>query len=113
MPNVKTSLLTLALAQTTSAYVRGASNMNCGSDVHLCGVLALETGAGPGNYAAKEPCVHGLWPEVDPYGTSECIAVSDNTSPSKLSTCYNNGTNDDSDQLSFEVHEWTKHGTCR
>jgi hypothetical protein len=67
---------------------------------------------GPNEYAASEPYVHGLWPETDSYGTSECIAPQSTTDPTKLATCYNNGTNNDADQLDFEQHEWEKHGCC-
>ncbi|GMH70697.1 hypothetical protein TrLO_g13249 [Triparma laevis f. longispina] len=89
-----------------------ADKMVCGDGVNLCGVLTLASGFGPNEYAAVSPYVHGLWPETDSYGTSECIAPSVTTDPTKLAPCYNNGTNDNADQLDFEQHEWEKHGSC-
>ena len=44
--------------------------MVCGDGVALCGVLTLQTGLGEGVYSHPTPSVHGLWPEVAPYGTS-------------------------------------------
>ncbi|GMI46227.1 hypothetical protein TrCOL_g4678 [Triparma columacea] len=95
------------------ASAKKQATMSCGSGVSLCGVLALETGYGPNEYATKEPAVHGLWPETDPYGTSECLEPTESTTdPTSLATCYQNGTQDASDQLSFQTHEWDKHGQC-
>jgi len=86
--------------------------MDCGSGVKLCGVLTLESGFGTGNYEHTEPVVHGLWPEVSPYGTSSCIAPGDTTDPTEVYTCYNQRGETDSQCLSFEQHEWEAHGVC-
>lgn len=88
---------------------QGAS-MDCGRNVSLCGVLTLETGLGSGVYEHDEPCVHGLWPETGTYGNSECVAPSGSTAdPTRVYTCYE-ASGDDA--VSFEVHEWEKHGEC-
>ena len=50
--------------------------MVCGDGVALCGVLTLQTGLGEGVYGHPTPSVHGLWPEVAPYGTSACAKPS-------------------------------------
>lgn len=84
--------------------------MDCGN-VAVCGVLTLETGLGPGNYHHNGPAVHGLWPEVGSYGTSKCVAPSGSkANPTKVYPCYTG--NSSSFQLSFEAHEWGKHGSC-
>ena len=44
--------------------------MKCPSNYSMCGVLTIETGLGHGVYNNKEVGVHGLWPQVSPYGTS-------------------------------------------
>ena len=49
-----------------------APYMDC-EGAPLCGVLTLETGLGNGPYAHDSPSVHGLWPEVNKYGSSQCI----------------------------------------
>lgn len=77
--------------------------MDCGS-APLCGVLVLESGHGTGKYAHSNPVVHGVWPETGSYGSSKCIKPQDSSSPTKLAACY--------DDLSFETHEWQKHGVC-
>ena len=95
----------LALGLTAQAL---GKSMDCGGTA-VCGVLTLESGLGKGVYAGK-PGVHGLWPEVGSYGTSQCVAPSSSTaSPTKVYSCYDTG---ESGQLSFETHEWTKHGVC-
>lgn len=107
----------LATNATTNATQRegwGGStggSMDCGG-APLCGVIVLETGLGSGNYKHDSPCVHGLWPQVKPYGTSQCKKPSGSAAnPTKVYTCYN--TQDSpSDSLSFEIHEFGKHGTC-
>jgi hypothetical protein len=86
------------------------SYMDCGS-AYLCGVLTLQTGLGPGAYGAPQPSAHGLWPEVGSYGNSPCIAPSGSTAnPTTTYSCYQDGTGES--QVSFETHEWTKHGEC-
>ena len=89
-----------------------ASKMDCGSTA-VCGILTLETGKGPGVYSHPTPSVHGLWPETGDYGTSQCIAPSKSTAdPTKVYSCYDVAGTDPADQLSFEQHEWGKHGVC-
>lgn len=83
--------------------------MNC-SGTTLCGVLTVESGFGQGYYSHKKPAVHGLWPEVGGFGSSSCISPKDTTPPQTLFPCYQ-GT-DTTHQLSFEQHEWSKHGIC-
>lgn len=85
------------------------SRLDCGSTA-LCGVLALETGLGPGRYEHSTPSVHGLWPATGAYGTSACRAPSrSDANPTSPFSCYETG---DSHQIQFEEHEWQKHGRC-
>jgi hypothetical protein len=86
-----------------------ADSMNCGS-APLCGVLVIESGYGSGAYHQDLPGMHGLWPETGSYGTSQCIAPQDSSNPTNVYECYKNDGDDD--LVSFEVHEWTKHGVC-
>lgn len=86
--------------------------MDCGSNVSLCGVLTLESGFGPGAYEHDVPCVHGLWPETGGYGTSDCVEPDSASDPTKVYSCYEDSADDNSDVISFEVHEWEKHGKC-
>jgi len=88
-----------------------ADNMDCGPAVPLCGVLALESGYGSGFYHHQAPTVHGLWPEVRPYGSSQCIAPAEAAPPSQVHRCYDS-SDDDDHILWFERHEWSKHGVC-
>merc|ERR1711920_1011453 len=83
--------------------------MNCGKGVPLCGVLALESGFGPKNYLHADPVVHGLWPQVPPYGGSKCIEPKEQTVTREKHYCYKDAGKQ---QLWFENHEWTKHGIC-
>lgn len=87
--------------------------MDCGS-ASLCGVLTLQSGLGQGVYQHNGPCVHGLWPQVAPYGNSNCVAPTGGTADpvSPVSECYANTGGVEADQLKFEVHEWDKHGQC-
>jgi len=87
--------------------------MDCGGS-RLCGVLALEMGTGTGYYSHPHSGVHGLWPQVAPYGNSQCVHPTISSSdPSGLAACYKpQGTESASHQLSFEKHEWEKHGMC-
>jgi len=50
-----------------------------------------------------ECVVHGLWPEVGSYGTSECLAPANSASPQIVYPCYNQEGEQQSDLLSFEV----------
>ena len=87
--------------------------MNCGSGVILCGVLSLETGYGPGYYSSDDPEVHGLWPQVDPYGNSKCVKpTASNDDPNGIAKCYQDPKEDDEHQMKFVTHEWRKHGVC-
>mmetsp|Transcript_37238 Transcript_37238/g.73167 ORF Transcript_37238/g.73167 Transcript_37238/m.73167 type:complete len:255 (+) Transcript_37238:1-765(+) len=108
-----TSFLLLAVGAVTNAKSPASrsplSVMDCGG-AELCGVLTLETGFGPGVYGHHGPSVHGLWPQVAPYGNSGCAAPQDKTAPKVVYPCYYNGHNDT--QLTFEEHEWGKHGVC-
>ena len=98
--------------------------MDCG-DAPLCGVLTLETGLGSGPYHHDFVSVHGLWPEVGDYGTSACIPPAASfADPRTVYSCYDHhhpGGGDSSGggssgnsmgPLTFETHEWEKHGTC-
>ena len=98
--------------------------MDCG-DASLCGVLTLETGLGSGPYHHDFVSVHGLWPEVGAYGTSACIPPAASfADPRTVYSCYDHhhpGGGDSSGggssgnsmgPLTFETHEWEKHGTC-
>mmetsp|Transcript_18341 Transcript_18341/g.73313 ORF Transcript_18341/g.73313 Transcript_18341/m.73313 type:complete len:306 (-) Transcript_18341:229-1146(-) len=88
-----------------------SSYLDCGPGVAACGVLALESGYGTGYYEADAPRVHGLWPEVEPYGNAECVAPTNSTEdPTRVYACYDEG--DDDDALAFQTHEWEKHGWC-
>jgi len=95
-----------------SSYPHGHS-MECGEGVRLCGVLTLETGDGSGFYHSSVPAVHGLWPETSSFGNSECVKPQNATDPQKIYECYKpDGTVSAAHQLSFEQHEWEKHGRC-
>lgn len=91
-----------------------ATRMKCGQDVDLCGVIVLESGLGANEYRHKFPTVHGLWPQVEPYGDSKCVLPADMTPPKKVYSCYDDSVDDISPhhQENFENHEWFKHGTC-
>lgn len=82
--------------------------MDC-RGVKLCGVLALESGFGSKNYKHPDPVVHGLWPQVPPYGNSQCIAPKESTATREKHYCYKSAG---SRQVWFQNHEWTKHGIC-
>jgi len=87
--------------------------MVCGDGVALCGVLTLQTGLGEGVYSHPTPSVHGLWPEVAPYGTSECAKPSLSTAdPRRVVQCYGATGEGTAHVIDFETHEWEKHGEC-
>ena len=96
-------MLSVAAASNTTRL--GGSSMNCGS-APFCGVLTLETGDGDGNYAHKYPQLHGLWPQVGHYGTSECVSPggNKNTNVKQSMDCYTDAE--------FAQHEWEAHGYC-
>ena len=62
--------LLLSLASTLGY---SSTHMVCGEGVALCGVLTLESGLGRGVYHHRNASVHGLWPQVPPYGSSQCM----------------------------------------
>ena len=87
--------------------------MVCGTGVALCGVLTLQTGLGEGVYSHPTPSVHGLWPEVAPYGTSECAKPTISTAdPRRVVQCYGATGEGTAHIIEFETHEWEKHGEC-
>jgi len=92
----------------------GAPSFSCGGS--LCGFLVLETGQGTGFYKHDDPTVHGLWPQVSPYGDSSCIKPrSSEPNPTGwVPSCYQGGSysKDPDHQASFVLHEWTRHGAC-
>jgi hypothetical protein len=63
--------------------------MDCGAGVRVCGVLALQSGLGRGVYGGGRPAIHGLWPQENRFGTSECIAPSVSSNKvTKVYSCY-------------------------
>lgn len=86
--------------------------MDCGHGVPLCGILALSTGLGSGAYHSKHPGIHGLWPQVSPYGNSRCAPPDKSAMPEELVGCYRPEHPDLKHDLWFEQHEWSKHGRC-
>jgi ribonuclease I len=63
-------------------------------------------------YHHAAPTIHGLWPEVGSYGTSQCVKPADFTDPTEVHGCYAADGGPDSAIISFETHEWDKHGEC-
>lgn len=96
------------------SFIKADCRMICGDNVKLCGILVLESGLGPNVYRHKLPTVHGLWPQVDNYGTSECILPNNMDPPKEIYSCYTptDGETTVAKQLKFESHEWLKHGRC-
>lgn len=86
--------------------------MSCGTGVPLCGTLTLQSGLGNGVYQSEAPLVHGLWPEVGKYGTSKCSKPKNPAGPVKVYDCYNTPGSSHTHALSFEGHEWQRHGMC-
>mmetsp|Transcript_15879 Transcript_15879/g.40497 ORF Transcript_15879/g.40497 Transcript_15879/m.40497 type:complete len:300 (-) Transcript_15879:119-1018(-) len=123
-----TCVLTGLLTRTHKPPLRGAAQTNsiaranalsrygamaC-SGAPLCGILALETGLGPGYYNHPAPTVHGLWPQVAPWGSSPCIRPRSDR-PRKhagLPECLNRTSPDPDHVRWFVAHEWMKHGVC-
>lgn len=89
----------------------GPNFMDCRA-APLCGVLTLETGLGGGKYQHDQPVVHGLWPQVDSYGTSSCTAPRSVAKPTALAACYAPTAPSAEAALAFERYEWGKHGVC-
>jgi hypothetical protein len=107
------ALLLLQRASWKQARPSDPGQMVCGAGVALCGVLTLATGLGAGAYKHPTPSVHGLWPEVAPYGTSACVKPSLSTSdPRRVVQCYDATGTSDAQIVGFETHEWEKHGEC-
>lgn len=114
-PSMPTRNPTLAPPTTkapTKAPVTSSGKMICGTNVTLCGLLVLESGYGPNKYNHIDVGVHGLWPEVGQYGTSLCVAPTSTANPTVVYSCYDAKDVAASENLSFEVHEWTAHGVC-
>jgi ribonuclease I len=89
----------------------GPNFMDCRA-APLCGVLTLETGLGSGKYQHDQPVVHGLWPQVDNYGSSSCTAPRSAANPTALAACYAPTAPSAEAALAFERYEWGKHGVC-
>lgn len=100
------------LALMGGAYAVSLSTMDCGAVGGVCGVVALESGFGPGLYHHDKPGVHGLWPQVPPYGNSQCVAPDSTAVPTVVYPCYVASNTTAEQQITFEAHEWTKHGVC-
>ncbi|CAK0839344.1 unnamed protein product [Prorocentrum cordatum] len=86
--------------------------MSCGQGVPFCGVLSLESGLGPGKYLHDEPAVHGLWPQTDHFGSSQCRLPSSKAPPEQVHACYRQAGQSPQELLSFQRHEWSNHGMC-
>lgn len=80
----------------------------------LCGVLTLQTGYGPIGSMYNHRGVHGLWPQVFPYGDSVCFKPFNISMelPSKVYSCYANPFRTKTQIVEFETHEYLKHGIC-
>lgn len=86
--------------------------MDCGEGVPLCGSLALESGLGQGVYHHAGSQVHGLWPAVGEYGSSQCITPKSSADATSVYPCYQQENQSEEQLLWFENHEWEKHGHC-
>uniref|UniRef100_A0A7S4RNX4 Uncharacterized protein n=1 Tax=Alexandrium monilatum TaxID=311494 RepID=A0A7S4RNX4_9DINO len=105
--------LSLVSAALLLGVARGSPYMKCGEGVHLCGVLTLQSGLGSGAYHHRQVGVHGLWPETGDNGNSECVRPRNSSAdPTKVYPCYNQASRSTAQLLSFERHEWEKHGAC-
>lgn len=78
-------------AAKCSAVGSHGRRMACGAGVEVCGVLTLETGEGSGNYRHPEPVVHGLWPQTENFGSSECDRPDSAANPRKIYPCRSAG----------------------
>lgn len=107
-----TTLACGALLYSLPAASQAAQFMDC-NGAPLCGVLTLETGLGRGTYSHVKPTLHGLWPQTGRYGSSQCLRPTRSSAkPSLLFECYLSLDTPRQKQLSFEQHEWVKHGQC-
>lgn len=77
-----------ALARSSAPRMLTSQTLSCGGG--LCGFLVLETGEGDSFYKHPTATVHGLWPQVSPYGDSTCVKPgSSSDMPSGwLPSCY-------------------------
>ena len=114
-PAAAVSALTCTALMWTLPWTPSAAKaeyMDC-DGAPLCGVLTLETGLGKGPYEHAAPSLHGLWPQVGKYGSSQCMRPTKSAAvPNELFACYQSSDTPFHRQLSFEQHEWTKHGRC-
>jgi len=53
-----------------------------------------------------------MWPEVPPYGNSQCAAPKDMSPPTTVFPCYSATGQNSSSIIAFEQHEWSTHGKC-
>jgi hypothetical protein len=100
-------LIATFLTQGSGSRTPGSQRsdfMDC-EGAAVCGVLTLQSGLGSGVYRKWPPMVHGLWPQVTPYGNSACLPPTGSSAdPIFQAPCF--------DSMGLEVHEWRKHGTC-
>eukprot|EP00668_Euglena_longa_P022177 GGOE01027584.1.p1 GENE.GGOE01027584.1~~GGOE01027584.1.p1 ORF type:complete len:260 (+),score=33.71 GGOE01027584.1:55-834(+) len=95
-------VLVLLLASRSAGQKPGT--MDCQGAV-VCGVLTLESGLGSGVYGKWPPSIHGLWPQVPPFGNSDCRPPTVSAAePNAPVACFH--------ESGFQAHEWRKHGTC-
>mmetsp|Transcript_8035 Transcript_8035/g.9322 ORF Transcript_8035/g.9322 Transcript_8035/m.9322 type:complete len:291 (+) Transcript_8035:228-1100(+) len=91
------------------------TNVVCPKDSPLCGLLTLESGLAQGFYNSSG--IHGLWPEVAPFGNSLSITPTNANfdaqgvlnGPAKRPGC-NSWAELRDGQPWFAEHEWTSHG---
>lgn len=60
------------IASIASLSLTNAKYMECGTNVKVCGVLAMETAHGHGMFGEMAG-VNGLWPQRGDNGNSECV----------------------------------------
>lgn len=109
---VASSTMDIGMDHPIAPEMVGGYFMKCGKGVAVCGVLTLESGLAKGNYHHEQAYVHGLWPQVGSYGTSQCLAPKNHTGPNHVYSCYAQEGTSTKDLLGFEKHEWSKHGMC-
>ena len=104
----------------TTTKSQGSVPWACPSGSPLCGVLTIESGLGGGNYGGGKPGLHGLWPQIPPYGNSKCVKPKDMTYDDMASCLYLNKPGACDNWLNggkgpgfcFSRHEWVTHGKC-
>lgn len=68
-------------------WVRGEHYMQCDFG-GLCGVLAIQVGVGGGSdLYPTAPRALGLWPDVAPFSTSQCVKPASEAVPADLPAC--------------------------